>query len=476
MKKPPLSHDATYTSKRSGSYKRILTTPALILFGLAYMVPLTVFTTIGYVSELSHGHVATAYVVTLSAMLFTALSYAAMVRTQPSSGSAYAYVRSSFGARTGFVVGWTLMLDYILLPMICYLFFGIYMHEYLPTVPTAVWIIGSVVVVTGLNILGIRLVSRMNLILVGVQIIFIIVFASASIRTMNGQEIPSPISPFLNGDMPFAGIMAGAAMLCLSFLGFDAVSTLSEEAKNPRRSIPKAIVLCTLIGGGMFIVIAYIAQMVFPSFRFANVDAASLEIMQHAGGQWLSALFTACYCAGLFACAMASQASVSRIIYAMGRDGALPRNFFGTLGARFGTPVNATLVSGLFGLTALFIDGDLATSVISFGALTAFSFVNLSVIKHHIVDRRMHSFADWLRFGLLPAIGVVLTLWLWTQLSAHTFAIGFCWVVVGVIWLAVLTRMFRKPMPEIRLTDAEESEVDTEDAESVSAPTTQHQS
>lgn len=441
---------------RSGTYRRILSVPALILFGLAYMVPLTVFTTLGYVSEISEGHVAASYVVTLSAMLFTALSYAAMVKAQPSSGSAYAYVRGSFGAKTGFLAGWTLMLDYILLPMICYLFFGIYMHEYAPAIPTPLWIIGAVAVVTGLNLLGIKLVSRMNLILVGVQIVFIVVFIAASMRTMSGQEIPSPLSPFISEGMPIAGVMAGAAMLCLSFLGFDAVSTLSEEAKNPRRSIPKAIVLCTLIGGAMFIIISYAAQMVFPSFTFANVDAASLEVMNHAGGQWLSVLFTACYCAGLFACAMASQASVSRIIYAMGRDGALPKSFFGKLSRRFGTPVNATLVSGAFGLTALFVDGDLATSVISFGALTAFTLVNLSVIKHHIVDRRLRAPSDWLRYGLLPVIGVGLTLWLWTHLSAQTFMVGFTWMFLGLVWLAVLTRMFRREMPSINLDESGE--------------------
>lgn len=455
---------------RSGQYKRVLGTPALVLFGLAYMVPLTVFTTLGYVSVLSEGHVAAAYVVTLATMLFTALSYGAMVRARPSSGSAYAYVRTSFGPNTGFLVGWTMMLDYILMPMICYLFFGVYLNAYFPDVPMSVWIAGAVVLVTALNVLGIKLVSRMNLILVGVQIVFVAVFVMVAVRAAGQGEVPSPLSPFFTPDMPVGGVLAGAAMLCLSFLGFDAVSTLSEETTNPRVRIPRAIILCTLIGGGLYMVISYAAQMVHPSYSFENVDAASLEVMNHAGGPWLSAFFTAAYCAGLFACAMASQASVSRVIYAMGRDGALPKKFFGKLNVRFSTPVNATLASGAFGLTALFVDGDLATSVISFGALTAFTLVNLSVIKHYLIDKGRRGAKSIVLYGLMPLIGTGLTVWLWTNLSGMTFLIGFIWVAIGLAVLAMNTNFFRRKMPTITLDEAEIDESGTAGVEGEAVP------
>lgn len=440
-------------------YKRVLGLPSLVLFGLAYMVPLTVFTTFGYVSVMSEGHVPGAYVVTLVAMLFTAGSYAAMVKAHPSSGSTYTFVRRTFGANTSFLVGWALLLDYILLPMICYLFLGIYLQPYAPDVPVAVWIVGAVVLVTVLNILGIKMVAKMNLVMVGFQLVFIAVFILASVRTMGGQDLPSPITPFFSSDMPIGGVMAGAALLCLSFLGFDAVSTLAEETDNPRVKIPRAIMLCTLIGGGLYIVIAYTAQMVFPGYAFDNVDAATLEVMTHAGGEWLSVFFTAAYCAGLFACAMASQASVSRILYAMGRDAALPKRVFGQMNTRFSTPVNATVISGAFGLTALFIDGTTAASLISFGALSAFTFVNLTVIKHYVIDKGNRGPRAILRYAVLPATGVGLTLWLWTQLSEVAFWVGFSWVGLGLVWLLFLTRMFHRKLPAVTFEEIDTPEL-----------------
>lgn len=440
-------------------YKRVLGLPALVLFGLAYMVPLTVFTTFGYVSVLSEGHVAASYVVTLVAMLFTATSYGAMVKAHPSSGSTYTFVRRTFGANTSFLVGWALMLDYILLPMICYLFLGIYLQPFTPDVPVAVWIVGAVVLVTVLNIFGIKMVAKMNLVLVGFQVVFVAVFILASVQKMGGQDLPSPFTPFFSPDMPIGGVIAGAAMLCLSFLGFDAVSTLSEETDNPRVKIPKAILLCTLLGGGLFILIAYVAQMVFPGYSFVNVDAATLEIMTHAGGDWLAVFFTAAYCAGLFACAMASQASVSRILYAMGRDAALPKRVFGQMNSRFNTPINATVISGAFGLTALFVDGTTAAALISFGALSAFTFVNLTVIKHYVIDKGDRGARTILRYAVVPGIGVALTLWLWSQLTEIAFWVGSIWVGLGLVWLLSLTSMFRRRLPEVTFEESETPEL-----------------
>lgn len=450
-------------------YKRVLGLPSLVLFGLAYMVPLTVFTTFGYVSVMSEGHVPAAYVITLVAMLFTAGSYAAMVKAHPSSGSTYTYVRRTFGANTSFLVGWALLLDYILLPMICYLFLGIYLQPYAPDVPVAVWIVAAVLLVTVLNVLGIKMVAKMNLVMVAFQLVFIAVFILASVRTMGGQEVPAPITPFFSPDMPVEGVLAGAALLCLSFLGFDAVSTLAEETDKPRVKIPRAIVLCTLIGGGLYIVVSYTAQMVFPGYTFDNVDAATLEVMSHAGGEWLSVFFTAAYCAGLFACAMASQASVSRILYAMGRDAVLPKRVFGRMNTRYSTPVNATLISGAFGLTALFVDGTTAAALISFGALSAFTFVNLTVIKHYVIDKGNRGARAILRYAVLPGIGVALTMWLWTQLSEVAFWVGFIWIGLGLVWLLSLTRMFRQKLPDVTFEETEASEPITRTTEEAAA-------
>lgn len=446
----------TATLEPAPHLQRVLGLPALVLFGLAYMVPLTVFTTYGVVTDSTAGHLPGAYVLTLVAMLFTAYSYGRMVAVHPYAGSAYTYTQKSFGGHAGFLVGWALLLDYIFLPMINYLVIGIYLNAQFPSVAQPVWIVAAIVLVTGLNVLGIRLVTRMNLMLVAFQLIFIAVFVIAAVRNISAGGTPSLTAPFFGGNPEYGALFAGAAILCLSFLGFDAISTLSEETHNPRRTIPRAIMLTTVIGGLTFIIVSYIAHLAFPDYKaFTDVDSASLDVMKHVGGSLLASFFTAAYIAGCFASAMASQASVSRILYAMGRDGVLPRRVFGRLSNRFRTPVLAILVVGAVSFVALFISLELAAAMISFGALAAFSFVNLSVIKHYVIDGGRRSAADIVRYAVVPGIGVALTAWLWTSLSSTTFVVGGIWVAVGVAYLVFLTRGLTRRPPQLALDEAE---------------------
>lgn len=435
---------------------RVLGMPELVLFGLAYMVPLTVFTTYGVVTDLTRGHLPAAYVVTLVAMLFTAYSYGRMVAAHPYAGSAYTYTQKAFGSHIGFATGWALMLDYIFLPMINYLVIGIFVNAAWPGVPNWVWVVTAIVLVTGLNVVGIKMVARMNLVLVGFQVVFIAVFFAMAFHTMiAGAGFPSLTAPFL-GDADLSTVLAGAAILCLSFLGFDAISTLSEEAHDARRTIPRAIMLVTLIGGVTFIVVSYVGHLVFPDFaHFTNVDSAATDVMRRAGGAFLASFFTAAYVAGCFASAMASQASVSRILYAMGRDGVLPRPILGRLHQRFHTPVNATLLVGAVSFVALVISLETAAAVISFGALVAFSMVNLSVIKHYLIDQGERGTRAVLRHGVIPVVGVGLTVWLWTSLSELTFQVGLSWLAIGFAYLIYLTHGFRRRPPVLDLSEDE---------------------
>jgi amino acid transporter len=295
--------------------KRALGLPALVLFGLVYMVPLTVFTTYGIVTETTGGRLPLAYVVTLIAMVFTALSYARMSAAIPVAGSAYTYAQKTFGAPIGFLAGWSLLLDYLFLPMINALVIGIYMHAALPAVPAWVIVLGVIAIVTVLNIVGIVLVARANVLIVAIQAIFIVTFAVLALSKIFGHGDVSLTAPW-TGDGSTSGlepIFDGAAILCLSFLGFDAVSTLAEEAKNPRRSVPQAIIGATVATGLLFIALAYVSQLVFPSNQFTDVDSGALDVMTTAGGQFLETFFIAAYVAGALGSALTSQASVARI-------------------------------------------------------------------------------------------------------------------------------------------------------------------
>ncbi|UCZ82540.1 APC family permease [Pseudomonas sp. L5B5] len=444
------SHSAQGTALR-----RILGLPALVFFGLVYMVPLTVFTTYGVVTQMTGGRTAAAYVITLLAMIFTARSYSVMVKKYPIAGSAYSYASLSFGPSIGFLAGWSLLLDYLFLPMINYLVIGLFLNLAFPAVPAWVFVVATIGLVTLLNIRGIGSVSSMSNLIVCAQLVFVVVFLALVIRQLAGTTDLDLSAPWV-GDGSQAGLlplMAGAAVLCLSFLGFDAVSTLAEETRDPRRDIPRAILITTLGAGLLFILLAMASQLAFPGSRFDNADSAASEVMLRTGGRFLEIFFTATYVAGAAGSALASQASVSRILFSMGRDGILPRRVFGTLSARYKTPVTAIVLVSLVSLLAAFVDLTTLASMISFGALVAFSVVNLAVIKSHLDQGQPRSAGHLLRYGLLPLIGFGLIVWLWTSLSALTLGIGLAWFALGLGYLAVHTRGFRQPAPTVQFSE-----------------------
>lgn len=450
------SLDGGFTHSAQGtSLRRILGLPALVFFGLVYMVPLTVFTTYGVVTQLTGGRTAAAYVITLLAMIFTALSYSVMVKKYPIAGSAYSYASLSFGPGIGFLAGWSLLLDYLFLPMINYLVIGLFLNLAFPAVPAWVFVVATISLVTLLNIRGIGSVSSMSNLIVCAQMVFVVVFVALVVRQLAGAESLDLSAPWV-GDGSQDGLlplMAGAAVLCLSFLGFDAVSTLAEETRDPRRDIPRAIVITTLGAGLLFILLAMTSQLAFPGSSFKDADSAASEVMLHAGGRFLEMFFTATYVAGAAGSALASQASVSRILFSMGRDGILPSRVFGTLSERYKTPVVAIVLVSLVSLLAVVIDLTTLASMISFGALVAFSVVNLAVIKSHLGQGQPRSTARLLQYGLLPLIGFALIAWLWTSLSALTLGIGLAWFALGLLYLGIHTRGFRQPAPTVQFSE-----------------------
>ena len=449
----PAHHPASQPTA-SGRFRKSMGMTALVLFGLAYMVPLAVFTTYGLATQMTKGHLPTAYLLTLAAMLLTAYSYGRMVQAHPYSGSVYTYTRKAFGSHFGFIAGWTLLLDYIFLPLLSYLLIGIYMSEYFPEVHAWVWVLGSIALVTFLNLIGIESITRVNWILVVAQLVFIVVFVALSVRNLADQSAPvSLLAPFHHEGFSVPLIMTGAAMLCLSFVGFDAVSTMAEETSNPTQRIPQAIMAVSVIGGLLFMLVSYFAQMVFPDWStFADPDSASVDVMRRVGGELLVTAFTATYVAGCFASAMVSQASVSRVLFAMGRDGALPR-VFGRLVTKKRVPATAIMLVSTLSLIALVITLDTVANMISFGALFAFSMVNLAVVKHYLVNEKRRSGRDYLLYGAIPALGFLSTLWLWSSLSSMSFTIGLCWMGAGFVCLLGLTRAFRVKLPELQMAD-----------------------
>ena len=316
---------------------RTLKLPSLVLFGLAYLTPIIVLGIFGIIAE-TGGAAPAAYLVALVAMLFTAHSYGRMAIAYPVAGSAYTYVRRSIDPRVGFLVGWAVLLDYLFLPMVIWLIGGSYLSAQFPNIPIGVWIVGFIVITTLLNILGIKVADKANYVLMAFQLLVLVFFVALAIGNVvsaNGAGGLASGQPFFNDTASFTTISAGAAIAAYSFLGFDAVTTLTEETINPRRTVPRAITLVALIGGGIFVAVSYVTQLVHPGVVFEDSASAASAIALQIGGQLFGAVFLAGLVVAQFASGLAAQASASRLLYAMGRDSVLPKAVFGKLNPKF---------------------------------------------------------------------------------------------------------------------------------------------
>ena len=436
--------------------QRTLSLGSVVLFGIAYMTPIIVLGTFGILAQSTAGMVPAAYLVALVAMFFTAMSYGRMASAFPVAGSAYSYVRKAISPKLGFIAGWAVLLDYLFLPMAIWLIGAAYLNSAFPAVPQWVWVLAFIGITSAINIVGLKLANGINALLMLVQFLVLIAFVALCVHYVGG-DASTPlwsVKPFFNGDMQMPLIMSGAAIACYSFLGFDAVSTLTEETRDPRRTIPRAIMLITLIGGLIFVGVSYFVQIAHPSFQFDSVDSAAYEIARNIGGDLFVSIFLIGLIVGQFASGLSAQASGSRLLYAMGRDGVLPKSFFGTLHERFGTPINSILLCAVVALLALKLDVTTSTSFINFGAFLAFSLVNLSVIFHYWIGGEKKGLRELVLFLIFPFIGLAADLWLMVSLDHLAIYLGLSWLAIGVVYLAVLTGGFRRQPPEMDFQEA----------------------
>lgn len=453
----------TTSSDQQPHLRRALGLTGLTFFGVTYMTVITVFTTYGIVNQVTDGHLPAAYVVAVIAMLFTAASYGAMVRKYPVAGSAYTYTQQSFGGAAGFLTGWVMLLDYLFIPMINFMLIGIYLNTQFPAIPVWAFTLVALLLVLLFNVLGITLVNKVNMAIIALSVILVVLFMVLAFKyALGGDTSVDLIEPFTFGEGGLGAVASGAAILALSFLGFDAVSTLSEEAKRPRKDIPRAIVLSTLVGGFFFILVSWAGAIAYhpewADLSDAEIEAAGVTVMNNIGGEAFTAFFVAVYVVGAFGSGMTGQVSVSRILYAMGRDGMLPRPL-SRLHRRFGTPVVAACVVSVFALSALFLSLDVVAFMISFGALAAFSMVNLSVIRTYLFPKGGRTASPGVReiltHGVAPLIGFALTIWLWTSLQPGTWIVGAIWIAIGVVIIALVTSGFKKPVPKMDFSEGD---------------------
>ncbi|WKX25448.1 APC family permease [Tatumella ptyseos] len=435
------------------SLKKTLTLFPVVMIGLAYMQPMTLFDTFGIVTNLTGGHVATAYAFALIAILFTALSYGKLVHRFPSAGSAYTYAQKSICPHVGFMVGWSSLLDYLFMPMINILLAKSYFESLIPGIPSWIFVVLLVGFMTLTNLKGIRTVANFNGLIVVLQILVMLVIVGMVIYGVSqgvGAGTLVSSKPFWTENSQVVPMITGATILCFSFLGFDGISSLSEETKDAKRVIPKAIFLTALIGGLLFIAVSYFLQLYFPDVsHFKDPDSSQPEIMLYVAGKAFQFGILIFSCVTVLASGMAAHAGVSRLMYVMGRDGVFPKRFFGYISPKFHTPVFNVLLVGAIALLAINFDLVTATALINFGALVAFTFVNLSVISQYWIREKLRrTLKDNIRFLILPLCGAITVGALWVNLEKSSMELGLIWAAIGIIYLAIVTKGFRLPVPQ----------------------------
>ncbi|PYE45425.1 APC family permease [Paenibacillus barcinonensis] len=434
-----------------------LTLKHQIIFGLAYMSPLAAMSTLGIVTEMTQGLVATTYLIALIVVMFTVYSYSQMVKAYPISGSSYTYTQKSLHPNVGFLVGWAVLMDYLFVPMLCTLIFGLYMNTLIPEIPQFVWMISLAVLMTILNVRGVKLAVKVNSLLILLQYVGVAVFVYLCIRGLThglGSNTLFSLEPFYNPNFALANVVAGAALVFQSFLGFDAIATLAEESVQPKKTIPKALAICCLLNGLVFVTISYLSSLAYPSHRFQSADTGILEIGLYLAGNWYIIFSSITSMIASAASMLASQSSAATMLYVMSRDGVFPKKWLARKHSKFGTPYINIILIGLISMTgALFLNLGTAASFINFGAFLAFTSVNLCVIAHYYIRNRQRSLKDHIFYLLIPSVGAVSNLWLLINLERTALILGTTWIILGIAYLLYLTRFFKAKIPQMEVVD-----------------------
>jgi putrescine importer len=414
---------------------------ALVLFGLAFVGPTAPYTFFGVGAVPSRGHFALVYLIAMIAVSFTALSYGKMASAYPEAGSAYAYASKAIHPAVGYFAGWVMILDYILMPMLCVIIVGATSHKLVPAIPYNMWVVGTAAVITGINLAGIEMTSRATTIFSVVLAVSVVWFVSAAVWALThgiGRATLFSIAPFYSPQsFSLRAVMSATPVAVLSFLGFDGISTLAEDAKDPQKNVGRATVLVCLIAGILFILQTYLGQLIWPDYRtFSPIETAFSDIGRLIGGPALAYLIALLVVAQAWASGITSQASASRLLFGMARDGKLPRTVFGYLHPDRRTPIySIVLMGGIAMAGGLLLNLDKAAELVNFGACAGFMIVNLSVIGHYYVRLRRNLWTSLIS----PAIGFLICLWIWFSVSTLAMKVGALWTLVGVAYLGLQT-------------------------------------
>jgi amino acid transporter len=418
--------------------RRSLSTTDLIVYGLVFMVPIAPWAIFGTVYNEAKGMVPLVYLIGLVAMIFTAISYAQMSTAFPVAGSVYSYVGRGLDENVGFLAGWTILLDYLLVPTLLYVFAAESMSGIFPDLPKWIWIVVFLAVNTVINYIGISFTALVNRLFLAAELIFLVIFAVIAITAISrgtggARFTTAPL--FDAADFSPALVATALSIAVLSFLGFDGIATLSEEAKGGRRAAGVAMISGLLLVAALFVTQTWLAAMLVPDIESFTEDEAGnafFTIVERVSSHGWGIAFLAMNALAVgIANAVAAQSATSRVLFSMSRDGRLP-GFLSYVNPRTRVPERAILlVAGLTLVAGLFFVGQLSliSSLVNFGALTAFLLLHASVVSYYGLRQRSGNvFLHW----VAPVIGFLIIGYVLWNAEANAKIGGVVWLVIGV--------------------------------------------
>jgi amino acid transporter len=427
----------TTAATNEAHLKRSLKLWNLIVYGIIIIQPTAPMGIYGVVSNVARGHVVSAILFGMVAMVFTAISYGRMARVYPSAGSAYTYVGNEISPIAGYLIGWSMLMDYLLNPIICAVWCSAAAANILPNVPYAAWATSIVILFTALNMVGVQISGRVNTVLaIAMSIVVVIVLAygiryiALVARPIGGQFLlpfydPSTFKPSL--------FFRGTSISVLTYIGFDGISTMSEEVENPRRNILLATVLTCVIIGLLSAAEVYMAQLALPyhgPFSADILDTAYVHVANVVGGKLLFHLLNATLLIANLGSGIAAQFGASRLLYGMGRTNALPSRFFAKIDAKTSIPRNNVLLVGLCTLIGVFVlTYERGSELLNFGAFIAFIGVNLAALIHY----RFRTTEKVPFAATIPIAGALVCTFIWLNLGRSAQIFGFAWMMIGLV-------------------------------------------
>ena len=437
------------THGQKGELKRVLKTRDLVIFGMVFMAPVSAQTLFGTLSQVSQGHAVLSYIVGLIAMIFTAYAYGKMTEAFPVAGSTYSYTSRAIHPYVGFIAGWSMLLDYVLIPMLLYKLSAIFAMELLPFIPLWLMLLLFVIPVTVFNCIGTEVTSRVNLIMTGIMVLSIVLFVGFAIKALlQGTGVGSVFSMqgiYHAETFSWNALIGGASIAVLSFLGFDAVTTMAEDSDVSGKMVGKAAILACIVSAVLYVAQVYFATVTFPNFEaFQSPDTAFFEIATVVGGSGLATILALIISISGISTALAGQAAASRLLYGMGRERVLPK-FFARLHTTYKTPVYSILFMAVVGyIGAILIDLNVLFLIIVFGALVGFLCVNLSVFVEYFIKRKERSFSAFVSYLVFPLIGLFVCAYILWGMDRIGHLVGGGWLALGIMYLAIMSKGFTK--------------------------------